>query len=460
MTATRSTAVGVLKSKKASHPVMRVLGMLVLAFLGGTVQSGFVKAQDAIGGHWKGVASREGADLPIEFDFRPGSNGLQGFVSASTLGGFNVPLKDVSLDGSSLRFQLPTDGGTFAFSGTVRGDSLTGSWNLFGFESQVAMSRTVAAPMPYTSEEVSCRNGGVTLAGTLMMPESPRVLHPAVVFVHGSGTSPRQAFNFWADQFTRLGMASLIFDKRGSGSSTGDWHDADFSDLAGDVLACVEVLKAHRDIDTEKIGLFGQSQGGWVAPLAASRSRDIAFLILVSGAPVTPARQGWWEAESKLRKGGLGQDAIDRARSLWRMNDDVTRTGQGLAALQSTVERVRGEPWPAALGLAKPPPIDSTFRRFFRRIMDFDPVPVLQTVSVPSLWIYGGRDEVVPATESAAILETLKSQGKDITVTTFPTADHTIYIAANPQPFRWMGFAPGYVETVTDWASRRVNAAR
>src|SRR6185295_3661766 len=116
----------------------------------------------------------------------------------------------------------------------------------------------------------------------------------------------------------------------GSGSSTGDWHDADFNDLAADVLACVEVLKSRPEIDAKRIGLFGQSQGGWVAPLAASRSSDIAFLVLVSGAPMTPARQGWWEAESKLRAANVSQDEIDRASSLWRMNDDVTRTGAGL----------------------------------------------------------------------------------------------------------------------------------
>ena len=127
----------------------------------------------------------------------------------------------------------------------------------------------------------------------LSIPTSRPAPYPSVVFVHGSGTPPRQQFNFWADQFTRLGFAVLVFDKRGSGSSAGDWREADFTDLARDVLACVDVLKARSDVDPKQIGLFGQSQGGWVAPLAASLSPDIAWLALVSGAPLRlPAKTG------------------------------------------------------------------------------------------------------------------------------------------------------------------------
>ncbi len=181
-------------------------------------------------------------------------------------------MKNVSFASPDFRFELPTDAGVFKFNGTVRGDSLTGSWNLFGFESQVSLKRGIDEPTPYKQEQVNCRNGDVTLAGTLFIP-STKKRHPAVLFLHGSGTATRDGNRFLADHFARQGVATLIFDKRGSGSSTGNWREADFNDLAKDVLACVQVLKSRKDIDTKKIGLVGASQAGWVAPLAASMSR-------------------------------------------------------------------------------------------------------------------------------------------------------------------------------------------
>jgi pimeloyl-ACP methyl ester carboxylesterase len=432
-----------------ARTAVAVLNVAVLTFIAGAAS-----AQDATGGQWRGVASRQGADLPIQLTFRRDGQMVNGFITIPTMGAFNFPLRNVSQDGSNLRFELETDDGTFTFNGSIRGDSLMGSWNVFAFDSQISMSRTSAEPLPYRAEEVTCRNGNVTLAGTLSTPTSGSMGYPAVVFVHGSGPAPRQGFNFWADQFTRMGVASLVFDKRGSGSSTGNWRDADFNDLARDVLACVDVLKTRSEIDAKKIGLFGQSQGGWVAPLAASRSADIAFMVIVSGALVTPARQDWWEAQSKLRKEGVREDDINRAFTLSQINDEVTRTGKGLAELKSEVERARGARWLTALELQKPLPIDAPFRRFYRRIIDYDPLPTLQELSIPSLWIYGGQDDIIPAAESAAILERMKSR-RDITVQTFPTATHTLWIIPKGEPFRWMGLAPGYVETVKDWVSSR-----
>jgi dienelactone hydrolase len=91
-------------------------------------------------------------------------------------------------------------------------------------------------------------------------------------------------------------------------------------------------------------------------------------------------------------------------------------------------------------------------------VIDFDPVPILQNVFVPSLWIYGGRDQSVPAMESVAILERLKAHGKDLTIRVFPTADHTLFVKSKEgEPFRWPGFAPGYLDAMTDWVLRRVN---
>jgi dipeptidyl aminopeptidase/acylaminoacyl peptidase len=97
--------------------------------------------------------------------------------------------------------------------------------------------------------------------------------HPAVIFVHGSGAADRESNRFYADLFARHGIATLIYDKRGVGASTGDWRYVHLNDLAEDALAGVQLLKCRKDINPNQIGIFGGSQGGgWLRlPLLAQR---------------------------------------------------------------------------------------------------------------------------------------------------------------------------------------------
>src|SRR6185436_8443288 len=101
---------------------------------------------------------------------------------------------------------------------------------------------------------------------------------PAVVLIHGSSTPSRDDFRFYGDLFARRGIAALIYDKR-EGGDLGGASRVDLRDLAGDALAAVDFLKTRNDIDPHHIGLWGHSQGGWVAPIAAAQSSDVAFVI-------------------------------------------------------------------------------------------------------------------------------------------------------------------------------------
>jgi uncharacterized protein len=433
------------------------IALAFLLLLG--MDAAHLNGQSRVAGYWTGRASYQGDDLPIEIGLESTPSGLEGFVSAPTIRVHRYPLRNVSAADANLTFDLIGDAGPFSFKGTVNGDSLTGSWNLFGVPATVSMIRGVPPRIPYTREAITCHNGDVTLAGTLQVPTGNDP-HPAVVFVHGSGSETRDASSFLADRLTREGLASLTFDKRGAGASTGDWREADFNDLAKDVLACVEVLKARRDINRSRIGLAGASQAGWVAPLAASRSSDIAFVALISGPAVPVWREGWWDTEFRLRDRSFGATEIDKARVMLRLNDEVTRTGRGFDELQRLVAAQRDEPWFPALGLQQVPPPDAQFRRFYRRIIDFDPLPVLQRLSIPTLWLFGDRDAEMPSEETAEILQRLKAQGKDITVRTFSGADHSLFVAAEQgQTFRWPRLVPGYIDVFTDWIKATVNKA-
>ena len=150
-------------------------------------------------------------------------------------------------------------------------------------------------------EEISFKDGDVTLAGSLLLPSTPGP-YPAVVFVHGSGPSSRNDYRLIASYFAANGVAALIFDKRGVGKSSGNWAASGFDELAGDALAAIETLKTRADIQPRNIGLCGMSQAGWIMPLAASRSPDVAFLISLSGPGVSPEEQGAYMVEHRVRQ--------------------------------------------------------------------------------------------------------------------------------------------------------------
>src|SRR5262249_28393983 len=135
----------------------------------------------------------------------------------------------------------------------------------------------------------------------------------------------RASYAVEADRLARHGIASLAFDKRGTGESTGDWHLADFDVLAEDVLAGVQWLRRHPRIRPDKVGLLGISQAGWIIPLAASRCQDIAFIVPISGGAVMPAEQDLWHRRQDLEFLGVPERFIEIQRKVTTMAFDWQR---------------------------------------------------------------------------------------------------------------------------------------
>lgn len=308
----------------------------------------------------------------------------------------------------------------------------------------------------FKEEEVSFRNGDVTLAGTLLLPTSTGS-HAAIVCVHAGRDQTRRSFGPPPYFFAAHGFAVLIYDKRGSGASTGDWRESDFSDLAGDALAGVHLLKSRKDINPQRIGLWGISQGPWPAWLAASRSKEVAFVIAVSGPAVSPARQSLFVTENILRDSGVTGDELSAALSLQRLSDDVMRGIKPPEDLDAAIQKLKDKRW---FPVVAPPPKGSWAWKWWLKVMDFDPVPVLEKVTQPVLAIYGGVDKLVRVEESVPILEKALKRGgnRDYTIKVFPNGNHDIYEATpetSKQYARLKGFAPGYFDVMLDWLRQR-----
>jgi len=173
---------------------------------------------------------------------------------------------------------------------------------VFAMTALTGIARPVhAAPPGLSTQEISIRRGDVTLHGTIWAPVGVKHPLPGVVLVHGSGPGPRTAYQLEAATFARAGIVTLAYDKRTVGYS---FFQRSYALLADDALAAVELLRSNPKVDPTKVGLWGESEGTWVVPLAASRSADVAFVILVGASGVSPARQQSWYLGTLLRHYG------------------------------------------------------------------------------------------------------------------------------------------------------------
>ena len=300
-------------------------------------------------------------------------------------------------------------------------------------------------------------NGQVTIAGKLTVPAT-RGPHPAIVLIHGSNDADRDFLDPWVGFFVSRGLAVLSYDKRGVRESAGDWKRADFHDLAGDARAGVQFLKKRKDIDRERIGLFGISQGGWIAPLVAARDREIAFIILHAGSALRVVDNNLLFIEAELRGYGFPDEEIAQAMAYYRLNDEVTRHPERWEELQTLYLKARE--LKVEWLIEEPQPRDFWFRNFYRGIMDFDPAPYWSKVRCPVLAFFGELDHNVPPDPNRRAMESALRRRKngDSTIIVLPKANHLFLQAKTGTRDEYASldsFVDGYFNVMAAWLARR-----
>jgi pimeloyl-ACP methyl ester carboxylesterase len=253
-------------------------------------------------------------------------------------------------------------------------------------------------------EPVVFTSHGVELSGSIAYPaHEPAVA--AVVFIHGSGKQTRNLV--WARRFAQAGIAALVYDKRGAGDSGGEYEERqsvsgpNISLLADDAVAALQALASRPSLKGVPVGFSGISQAGWIAPLAAERSRAARFLVLWSG-PVCKVSE-------------------EDIYSKFTRDSDMKPVPSYRQALASRTEKYV---WPAFLGV------------------DTDPDTSLSVLSIPGLWIFGGQDGSIPVDLSIARLQSLKDRGHRYEYVLLPEFGHNNM--------------DGTFGTATDWI-RRLN---
>jgi alpha-beta hydrolase superfamily lysophospholipase len=247
------------------------------------------------------------------------------------------------------------------------------------------------------------------------------------------------------------GIAVLVFDRRGSGASEGDFETADFEHLAGDVMAAVNYLQSRSDIDPTKIGVHGTSQGGWIAPIAAARKPDIAFLIAVSACGVSPAEQMDYGVEFHLKQDGFDQSVVRKATELRNLVNEYFRGHVSREKVARELSRHEQEPWyeKAYLYPSEELPADIT-RSKWHYEMDYEPLSIWKQVRLPTLFLFAEVDEWVPVEQSMVNYENATAHLHDVTLKQIEGTDHLMRNETGE-------ISKEYLDALIDWLASRLS---
>ena len=343
--------------------------------------------------------------------------------------GLNGLKVELDRDQQKCNFELKVSQAVYEGKFNDDKDRIEGIWKQRGGEYELVFEKTdlnvqlkpnrpqhPRKPYPYLEEEVKFDNdkAGITLAGTLTIPKSGGPF-PAVVLISGSGPQDRdetifehKPFLVIADHLTRNGMAVLRFDERGVGESTGNIAQATSEDFAEDVEAAINYLQTRDDINNNRIGMIGHSEGGLIAPMIAARRPDIAMIVLLAGPGVDGREIAISQSSAMARAAGAADADVERQEQfMTTVFDELDKKGE--VTTEFVEQLVKDEPELRAAVVATIARVENEWFKFF---MKYDPRPALKKVKCPVLVLNGKKDlQVLVDLNVDAIAGALKEGG-------------------------------------------------
>ncbi len=482
--------------RHASRSTRRLLVFLSLVGVGmltAAIGAGLARAAEPdVAGHWQGTLQAGVLELRIVFNIAASPEGmLTATMDSPDQGAKGLPIESATLEGNRLTLEARRIGGTYRGTLGDDGQQIKGEWRQSGQVMQLDLARLEkepdyrrpqepTRPFPYDEREVTVANeaAGVTLAGTLTLPKAAAGV-PAVVLLTGSGAQDRdesilghKPFLVLADYLTRRGIAVLRLDDRGVGGSTGSVSASTTTDLAGDALAAVAFLKTVKQINSRQIGLVGHSDGAIVAPLAASRSSDVAFIVMLAGTGVPGEqiilRQGAIIARVQKADEKLIASAQELQRKLFavaKRDTNLAEAQQEIIELMRESDSYKAAKTPenrAALEAQLAAQAQMMFTPWFRAFLTYDPAVALAKVRCPVLVLNGEKDlQVDPKQNLPPIAAALKQAGnRDVTIRELPGLNHLFQHCQTGSPVEYgkidETFAPEALAVIADWILERV----
>jgi pimeloyl-ACP methyl ester carboxylesterase len=413
----------------------RIIFILLIFF---TWWSSF--AQSRVAGIWEGKLNA-GIEMRIIFHIKDSLGKLYATMESPEQGLKNIQVTGVEFAKDSIKLEIPQFQARYA--GALTGDSIiTGKFQQ-GLTVPIVLRKithvvtktkpqTPVAPFPYKSENLRYTNadGSITYGATITIP-SGKAPFPAVLLLTGSGQQNRdeemmghKPFAVIADHLTRNGFVVLRVDDRGIGETTGDVARATTRDFANDAIVSLEYLKSRKEVDKNKIGLIGHSEGAMIAQIVGAERDDIHFLILLAGPGLETPKVMHEQNEAILTRAGLGNTYVQAYLELY--DQLLTRITQSdSAALRESLVALLNE-WTAktpvnivttTTGIKD----EASKQRFidqflsigkspwFKYFLNYSPEVYLKRIKAHVLAINGSRDvQVISKTNLAAFEAALK----------------------------------------------------
>jgi len=447
-------------------------------------------AQD-ITGQWNGVLKVQGIQLRVVFNINEVENVYSSTMDSPDQGAKGIPVTSTSFENAILKLVVANAG--IEYEGVLGKDNIVvGNFKQAGQSFPMSLSKEIiekekiirpqepTKPYSYYSEDVTFENkkAGLVLAGTLTLP-SKNGIFPVVVLISGSGPQNRdeellghKPFLILSDYLTKNGIAVLRFDDRGTALSKGDFKTATSVDFSTDVEAGVQYLKTRKEINKSKIGLIGHSEGGIIAPMVASRSNDISFIVLLAGTGI-PGDQLLLLQQKLIGKAlGISEDDLLKNeitnKKAFEIVTKSTNSEQLKSDLSNYIKQNLKENPNAEIpeGMSEEDfvqlqinQITSPWMQYF---IKYDPAPTLEKVKCPVLAINGEKDLQVPPKENLeAIKKALEKGGnKNVTTKELPNLNHLFQECETGSPNEYaiieQTFSPIALTEILNWIRKHV----
>jgi pimeloyl-ACP methyl ester carboxylesterase len=432
-------------------------------------------------GAWMGLLQADDVRLRLVLKIKPAPGGWSASADSIDQHVADIPVDSVTFDGAKLKLVLSQIDGSY--EARLEGDNLVGTFTQHGVSRPLDLTKTTNPPgvtrrpqtpqRPFPYDEVDLRvessTAGVTLACTLT---EPRAKGPfgAVVLATGSGPQNRdeallghRPFLVLSDAITRHGVAVLRCDDRGVGKSTGVFGTATTFDFAADALAEVAALRARPEIAPARVGLLGHSEGGTVAAIAAAKSKDVAFVVLLAGTAlpgdqILDLQRGLLEQSSGMSAPEIADSKAnwDKAFAIIDAEKDDAVATRRLRLLYDGLPADTRAKFEQAGGFDTQ--VKDLLSPWFRTFLALDPRPFLSRIKVPVLAINGARDWQVPPGANLPEMRKALAHDRDVTVREMPGLNHLFQTAKTGSPAEYgeieETMSPAVLTLVSDWIAR------
>ncbi len=451
---------------------MKRISIWILAVIFSTTalsgKTSYFKTNSPIG-IWMGTMKISSEmEIRVGFEILQSENEtLQALMSIIDQRAFDIPMDTIYVTGDSLHIEFAEAG--ISYSGKLEnsGILICGEYKQGGgtFElilksveqlpREVVRPQTPKGPYPYDQKEVYFTNetDSVRLSGTLTVPHSGSI-HPAVILVHGSGHTDRNEtkmghFALLADCLSRQGFAVLRFDKRGVGSSTGNYDNATTYDFASDVEAGIKYLSNLSYINPDEIGIIGHSEGTLIASMVAAKSDDVAYIVMLGCMGVNGGEIRLQQTQAIYSLNGVPESEINQ--TLEQIENYHTVIKSDIPS-EEKFNKIKSMYPDLNNGL-----VDYLLKPWYMSFIQIEPYDYLNKVKCPVLALTGEKDLQCPPTLNLPHIKQALSDGgnTEFTIATLPNLNHLFQTAKTGLPIEYDNIseiiAPSALEMISGW---------